>query len=317
MSARSPSPGVARPPIIPVRLEAKMQQVTQRPVAREKLEEKTLTIPEFNRYIWQEMLGDLPCGEATRECIRILQDKAILNVENSTSLGEINKGIRDAKSKIHNAEFGTDVSEENNSKSLSLESFMPIIQYYFSTDEPFSEVDSQGTDEEKPPGPLERILSDILNPLNFVNNFIIKGGFSLISSLFSSSNNSQDLGNTQGRQVSISDLKIKLFAMEQDVVKIEQAIRNETRSMVMELNTKVSDFQIAREITYRDAQRLEAFTIIYRFGGGSTEEYLAQSSALDRQKAETLRAWYAMENQLELLKLLVLGEAREDAISHE
>ena len=298
-------------------LEVRRQQVKQRPAVREKLEEKTLTIPEFNRYIWQEMLGDLPCGEATRECIRILQDKAILNVENSTSLGEINKGIRDAKSKIHNAEFGTDVSEENNSKSLSLESFMPIIQYYFSTDEPFSEVDSQGTDEEKPPGPLERILSDILNPLNFVNNFIIRGGISLISGLFSSGNNSQNLGETPGRQVSISDLKIKLFALEQDVVKIEQAIRNETLSMVMELNTKVSDFQIYREVTYRGIQRLEAFTIIYRFGGGSTETYLARLSEVDQQKAETLRAWNAMENQLELLKLLVLGEAREDAISHE
>ena len=298
-------------------LEVKRQQVTQRPAVREKLEEKTLTIPEFNRYIWQEMLGDLPCGKATRECIRILQDKAILNVENSTSLGEINKGIRDAKSKIHNAEFGTDVSEENNIKSLSLESFMPIIQYYFSTDEPFSEVDSQGTDKDKPPGPLERILSDILNPFNLFNNILINVGVPLVSGLFSSGNNSQNLGDTQGRQVSISDLKIKLFALEQEVVKIEQAIRNETRSMVMELDTKLSEFQIARAITYRKTQRLEAFTIIYRFGGGSTEDYLTQSSEVDEQKAETLRAWNAMENQLELLKLLVLGEARGDAISHE
>lgn len=111
-------------------------------------------------------------------------------------------------------------------------------------------------------------------------------------------------------------MKIKLFALEQEVVKIEQAIRTETRSMVMELDTKLSEFQIAREITYRESQRLEAFTIIYRFGRGSTEDYLAQLSELDEQKAETLRAWYAMENQLELLKLLVLGEAREDATSH-
>ena len=298
-------------------LEAKRQQVTQQPAVREKLEEKTLTIPEFNRYIWQEMLGDLPCGEATRECIRILQEKAILNVEISTNLGKIKEGIGDAKAKINQAESGIDVSEENNSKSLSLESFMPIIQYYLATDEAFSEVDRQSTDEEKPPGPLERILSDILNPINLFNNFIIEGGISLISGLFSSGNNSQNLGDTQGRQVSISDLKIKLFALEQEVVKIEQAIRNETRSMVTELDTKLSEFQIAREITYRESQRLEAFTIIYRFGGGNTETYLTQSSEVDEQKAETLRAWNAMENQLELLKLLVLGEAREDAISHE
>lgn len=178
-------------------MEAKRQQVTQRPVFREEFEEKRLGIPEFNRYIWQEMLGDLPCGEATRECIRILQEKAILNVENSTNLGRIKEGIRDAKAKINQAESSIDTSEENQRKSLSLESFMPIIQYYLATDKPFSEVDSQGTDEKKPPGPLERILSDILKPLNLFNNILLTGGLSLISSLFSSGNNSQNLGDIQ------------------------------------------------------------------------------------------------------------------------
>lgn len=67
-------------------------------------------------------------------------------------------------------------------------------------------------------------------------------------------------------------------------------------------------FQIQQEIGKRDHDRLEIFKVSYRFGEGTSENYLNQLSAYDREKAQTWREWARLRSQLTRVRILVKGE---------
>jgi hypothetical protein len=66
-------------------------------------------------------------------------------------------------------------------------------------------------------------------------------------------------------------------------------------------------FPIAQEIVKQGKTRQKVMAIDDRSGGGSTESYLQDLSALDRQKAEAFRHWARLRAQMARVKLLVLG----------
>lgn len=74
--------------------------------------------------VWNEMLGDLPCGDATVECINQLQNQAI---NSSRLLSEIDFRIEEAELKIDDA-------RARNQKAIAFDTLSPILRYYLSSD---------------------------------------------------------------------------------------------------------------------------------------------------------------------------------------
>lgn len=282
--------------------------------------------------IWESLLGELSCANMSQECLQDLQSQA---VENSPILYEIDERVAEVDLRIEQA-------RERNEKSVLLSFFTPVLQYYLSTDQATSteelarsradyEFDrrqferqqelrlrlSNQTDAEilalqreefrefrEPISPLLRLAGDILNPGRLLNNVLSLVGINLFQGLVGGGNDA-----AQSRAIAIGDLQIRLAQMQRDRATVADEIRNKVIDLVLDVDTEAREFQITREIAKRDLQRLHIIRINYQYSPQSisTESYLGQLGAYDRQEGQVLRHWTQLRIKMQKLRVLVTG----------
>ena len=242
---------------------------------------------QMNDDIWMQMKGDLPCAEATTDCISQLQELA---GQNNALLVEIDAKIFDIEAKI-------DEARASNRTAINLSVFEPALQILLRQDT----VINQDTKQPQRIGFIERIGQLFTSPVPLLNELFNAVGIPLIRKVSG--------GNDQQRQsaIAISDLQIKVAQMQRDRAQLADTIREKIYLAVFDLDDAIRKFQISQEIAKRSVQRMQIIQIEYRLGEGETENYLAQISSLDGKKAATYKAWTATRSRLEKLKLLVLG----------
>ena len=149
------------------------------------------------------------------------------------------------------------------------------------------------------------MLSIFTRPVGLVNDLLNVIGLPLFRS-FSGGNQEQ-----KQAAIAISDLRVKVEELRKSKEEIAIKTRDSVLFSVLEFDTRSREFQIQQAITKREMQRFELFKVGYRFGQSSTEAYLAQKSAIDRQRGAVLREWSQMRSQLEKIKLIVLANKDE------
>ena len=96
--------------------------------------------------------------------------------------------------------------------------------------------------------------------------------------------------------------------IEQEKRKIAEALREEVALEVLEFDATRREFQISQEIARRATVQHRLLEIDYRFSDRiDSVTYLNQLSQLDRQKADTYRAWARLRTRLARIQMLVLG----------
>lgn len=258
---------------------------------------------QVNEDLWATMMGDLPCLDATEPCIRQLQDLAIAN---SPALAAIDQRIELVNQKI-------DEARANNQATINLGILEPAVQYFLRIEEipAVAEVrDSQGTiitpaQPARREGFIERLLNFFDGgTLGTINDILSLIGLPLFR------NATGGDAAAQQREIAIADLQVKIAEIENKRGELANQTREQVMLQLLDFDTIRREFQIAQEVTRRDALRLEVLTLDYRFaasGTMNTPSYLNEISALDQQKADTFRAWARLRTQLVRVKLLVLG----------
>lgn len=245
---------------------------------------------QMNDDLWQAMMGDLSCLDATEECIKSLQEKAI---ENSLTLKQITERVADINSRIEEA-------RSRNETSVKLGVLKPVVQYLVKEDTVTTPV-INGTARTEKRGFLQKIFGFFTEPVGAINTILSLVGVPLLEGLTRSND------NAQARAIAISDLQVKVAQIEQEKQKAATLLREQVTLAVIDFDTIRREFQISQEIARREVLKLRIIEVDYRFGGNDTVGYLGSLSSLDKQKAQTFREWARMRSQLMRIKLLVLG----------
>ena len=233
------------------------------------------------------MLGDLSCLEANDQCIAELQGKAIAN---STTLKAIDQRIEAITAKV-------DEAKKNNEATVKLGVFEPLVQSFLKVDE----VTVQGQTKKR--GFLDKLLGVL--SVSGINDVLSLIGIPLFR------NATGGDAAAQSRSIAIGDLQVKLAEIQNKRGDLADTIREKVILSVLDFDVMRRDFQISQEIARRDTTKMKLIEVGYRFGEGETTAYLNQLSSLDKQKAETFRAWSKMRSQMARIKLLVLGAGEE------
>ena len=233
------------------------------------------------------MLGDLSCLEANDQCIAELQGKAIAN---STTLKAIDQRIEAITAKV-------DEAKKNNEATVKLGVFEPLVQSFLKVDE----VTVQGQTKKR--GFLDKLLGVL--SVSGINDVLSLIGIPLFR------NATGGDAAAQSRVIAIGDLQVKLAEIQNKRGDLADTIREKVILSVLDFDIMRRDFQISQEIARRDTTKMKLIEVGYRFGEGETTAYLNQLSSLDKQKAETFRAWSKMRSQMARIKLMVLGAGEE------
>jgi hypothetical protein len=236
----------------------------------------------INEDVWQQIKGGLPCLDATTACIAQLE---ALSTQKNPMLQEIDQRIEDISNKIAEA-------KKANKTSIQLSVFRPAAQVFLS---PVAQPGHHNG------GVLGKILSLFVSPAGVINEVLQAVGMPLFDSMFGGSDQNQQ------RAIAISDLETKLAEIQRSRAELADKVREKVQQALFDFDEARRDFQISQEVVKREASRLQLSEVEYNLGGGSSESYLGQLSALDRNKAQTWRAWTMTRSRLEKIKLLVLG----------
>lgn len=245
----------------------------------------------LNDDLWQGLLGDLPCLEATDTCIGQLQKLAI---DQSKTLKAIDERIEVINSKIEEA-------RKNSQKTIALGVFEPLIQSYLRLED----VPLQQGQAPRQRGLLDRVFDFFVRPTGAINEILSLIGVPLFRNLIGGD------PAAQSRQIAIADLQVKVAEVEKQRSDLADKIREQVVLQVLDFDVLRRDFQIAQEISKREGLRHRLIEVGYRFGQGETTQFLGNLNALDRQKAETFKTWTRLRSQLARIKLLVLGAGEE------
>ena len=241
---------------------------------------------QINDDLWQAMLGDLPCLEATEACIAELQGMA---VESNITLQIINERVAQIEERI-------DEARARNQQAVWLDSFEPLMQRYLSLET----VLVNGQPQQR--GFFDHLAAAFGNPLSAINEALSLIGIPLIRGI------TQTNARAQQTAIAISDLQVKVAQIEQESRKIDQAIREDVMLQVLDFDQYRREFQISQEIARRGITQHRLLEIDYRFSTRiDTIAYLNNLSALDRQKASTYREWARLRGQMARIKITVLG----------
>jgi hypothetical protein len=240
---------------------------------------------QINGDLWAAMLGDLPCLEPTQACIGELQTMA---VENNLTLQIINERVAAIEERI-------DEARSRNQTAVLLDSFEPLLARYLT----YETVIVNGERQQR--GFFDNLLAAIANPINAINEALSLVGIPLIRGI------TQTNARAQQTAIAISDLQVKVAAIEADARQIDQALREEVTLRVIDFDATQREFQISQEIARRATVQHQLLEVDYRFGNLNSQAYLSSLNSLDQQKAQTYRAWARMRAQLSQLKMLVLG----------
>lgn len=262
---------------------------------------------QVNEDLWATMMGELSCMDATESCIRQLQEMAI---GNAPALRAIDERIEVINEKIETA-------RANNQQTVNLGLFTPALQYFLKVEDvaAVAEVKDSSGNVITPAQPARRRgfvdrVVDLFSgsgTLGTINDILSVIGIPLFEAISGGS------PETQQREIAIADLQVKIAEVENKRGELAEQIREQVSLQLLEFDTIRREFQIAQEVAKRDTLRLAIVEQNYRFAVGSldTPQYLKEISSLDRQKADTFRAWSRLRSQLVRVKLLVLGDGLE------
>lgn len=234
------------------------------------------------------MRGDLPCVDATTECIAQLQETA---AQQNPLLIEIDARIEEISTKIEEAKV-------QNKKSIDISVLRPAARVFL---EPTFTNTLSSQPKQRQRGPVDKLVSIFTSPMGVINEVLRAVGIPLFDKLFGGSDQNQE------RAIAISDLAVKLAELQRSRAELAEQIKEKVALAVFDFDTSRREFQISSEVSKREAARMQLVEVEYRLGGGSSESYLSQLSSLDKQKAQSFRAWSSLRSQLEKIKLLVLG----------
>jgi len=248
------------------------------------------------------MISPLPCLDTSSACVQQLQGLAVSNSPINSKIGE---SIETIEEKINEA-------SASNKQSIQLAIFEPALQYFLRqnsapvvTGQTTGQTGQTATTQSGG-GFINNVLSIFTRPVGLVNDLLNVIGLPLFRS-FSGGNQEQ-----KQAAIAISDLRVKVEELRKSKEEIAIKTRDSVLFSVLEFDVRSREFQIQQAITKREMQRFELFKVGYRFGQSSTEAYLAQQSAIDRQRGAVLREWSQMRSQLEKIKLIVLAQKEEE-----
>ncbi|WP_253276364.1 hypothetical protein [Synechococcus sp. PCC 6312] len=260
---------------------------------------------QFNNDLWQGILGGLPCLDSTQECVKRLQELAIAR---SPILKEVDARIEEANTRIQEA-------QSNNQKLVNLEVFTPALQSYLSFDagpsarlgttqvvtDPFTgrqtTVTTSGPTAESPFDKIGRLFTGtgIAEALSLI-------GIPLITNLFGGSQAAAT------RSLAIGDLQIKVAELQRNRAELAGRIRDKVTLDVLAFDQFKREFQATQELARREQTRLKLYEVTYRYGAGSTDQYLSRVNQADQYTSNAFKAWAAMRKNLEQIKILTTGE---------
>jgi len=243
--------------------------------------------------MWKSLISPLPCLDTTTACISSLQGLAVTN-------SPINKKIEESITLI---EEKIEEATKANKLSINLAIFEPALQYFLRQNGTVQATGHTGQigQTQSGGGFLNNVLGIFTRPVGLVNDLLNVIGIPLLRRYTG--------GNQENKQaeIAISDLRVKTEELGKSKEEIAIKTRDSVLLAVLEFDVRSHEFQIQQAITKREIQRFELFKVGYRFGQSSTEAYLAQQSAIDRQRGAVLREWSQMRSQLEKIKLIVLS----------
>ena len=237
------------------------------------------------------MLGKLPCLEADDRCVGQLQTIAIAN---SALLQAMDERIEVIDQKIAEA-------TKNNQRTIALGVFEPLVQSYLRVDE----VQQTGQPVSRR-GFFNKLIDIFIKPVKSANDILSLIGIPLFQNATG--------GNVaaQGRSIAIGDLNIKLAELKNKRSEVADKIHEQVTLSVLDFDQVRRDFQITQEVVKRESNRMKLLEVGYRFGQGSTDEFMGRQTAFDQRKADTYRRWAKMRSQLAKIKLLVLGAEKAE-----
>jgi hypothetical protein len=232
------------------------------------------------------MMGDLPCLEPTTECISQLQAMA---VENNLTLSIIQERIDGIDQRIEEA-------RSRNQTAVWMDTVEPLMSRYLT----YETVLVNGQQQQR--GFFDRLLSAFSSPLNAINEALSLIGIPLIRGV------TQTNARAQQTAIAISDLQVKVAQIEQEKRKIAETLREQVALEILEFDATRREFQISQEISRRAVVQHRLLEIDYRFSPRiDSVTYLSHLSQLDRQKADTYRAWARLRTRLARIQMLTLG----------
>lgn len=241
----------------------------------------------INADLWQQMKGNLPCVDATTECINQLQQLA---AQHNPLLKEVDARIEEIQQKISEA-------NAQNKKSINLSVLRPAAQVFLQPT-----FDTQVPVGQRQRGPIDKLISLFSSPMGVINEVLRAVGIPLFDKLLSNGND-----QAQSRSIAIADLQVKLAEIQRSRAELADKVNEKVSTSVFDFDTSRSQFQISQEIAKREASRVYLSQVEYRLGINDSVTYLGQLSGLDRNKAATWTSWTSMRSQLAKIQLLVLG----------
>jgi len=245
---------------------------------------------KVNDDLWNQMKGNLPCTDATTLCIKQLQQSA---VQHNPLLKEVDTRVEEIQGKI-------DEAKANNRTSIKLSLLRPAARVFL--DPTFNTATSTTTQTR---GPIQKIAEIFTSPVGILNELFKAVGVPFLDSFFGGSDANQQ------RAISISDLAVQLAQIQRSRAELADQVKEKVSTSVFEFDTARREFQIAQEISKREAARMQLISVDYRLGQGESTSYLSSLSAIDRNKASSFKSWSQMRSHLERMKLLVLGEEEQ------
>jgi hypothetical protein len=236
---------------------------------------------QINEDLWASMMGDLPCLDPTTECIAQLQTMA---VENNLALTIIQE-------RIDTIEMRIDEARSLNQQAVQIDIFDPLLTRYLQ----FDEASGRGF--------LDNLFGIFTDPLSAINEILSLIGMPLLRGVTNTN------ARAQQTALAISDLQVKVTQIEQEKRKMAEALREQVMLEVLEFDATRREFQISQEIARRATTQHRLLEIDYRFSDQiDSVTYLGHLSQLDRQKADTYRAWARLRTRLARIQMMVLGQ---------
>lgn len=260
---------------------------------------------QFNNDIWQGILGGLPCLDSTQECVKRLQELA---VSRSPILKEVDARIEEANNRIQEA-------QSTSQRLVSLELFTPAMQSYLSFDAgPSARLGTTQTVTDPFTGRQTTINiagPTAESPFDKIGRLFTGTGFAEVLSLIGVPFISNLFGGSQAaatRSLAIGDLQIKVAELQRNRAELAGRIRDRVTIDVLAFDQFKREFQAAQELARRERTRLMLYEVTYRYGSGSTDEYLSRMNQTDQYTSNAFKAWAAMRKNLEQIKILTTGD---------
>jgi len=238
-------------------------------------------------------MGDLPCLDSSSTCLGQLKNKA---VESNLALNQMKERIDEINGKIEEA-------KRNGSKSVRLEIFKPVVQFYLK-----DEVVPSATPGGQPTTtrPLARLFNIFSSPVRAFNDILTLIGVPLFEQRFGGSE------ATQARAIALGDLQIKVAELQRSRAELISKLTERVVEEAFKYEELKRRADLKQAIAAREANRIKLLEVGYRLGEGDTAGMLTAYNSVDDRKAEAIEARSLVKIQLQRLKVLILGTGVEE-----